>query len=49
MDIQTKGSLWIVNNRYEIDKNDGHISDTKGNNIPQEIYDLKDRLIYNNK
>lgn len=41
------GHYWLINNTYRINKDDGSINYEQ--EIPQEIYDLRDRLIYNNK
>jgi hypothetical protein len=44
------GHYWLVNNRYRICKDDGCIYDTEqAKDIPQEIFDLRDQLLFNNK
>jgi hypothetical protein len=43
---------WIINNIYKIYKNNGRILNIGNpfqNDIPQEVYDKRDQLIYNNK
>lgn len=42
--------FWEINGQYRVYKDDGQICEVeKPQRIPQEIYDERDRLIFNNK
>ena len=50
MKIETKKKSWLINNRYEIYKSDGVVYDTKeAKDIPQEIFELRDKLMFTRK
>jgi len=46
------GNYWFVNDRYEIHKDNGTITDTENqlnNDIPQSIIGIRDRLMQYNR
>lgn len=46
MTIINLKSCWLINNRYQIFKNNGVIYDTlQAKDIPQDIFSLRDKLI----
>jgi hypothetical protein len=55
MDIKITKSderCWVINDKWVIYTGDGYIEclfEEDGGKIPQEVYDKRDQLIYNNK
>jgi len=48
--IEKLKDSWLINNRYQIYKDDGCVYDTiQAKDIPQSIFELRDKLIQENK